>query len=59
MFRAWCLVIIALSIVVVFSHGFTWPELAESLFGNSLLYILPVWVIRAIYRRRQRAGDRM
>lgn len=53
MFRTWCLLIIALSIIAVFSGGFTWPELAESLIGNSLIYILPVWLLRLAYRRWQ------
>lgn len=54
MFRAWVVLIIAVSLITVFSGGFTWPELAESLFGNSLIYILPVWLLRLAYRRWQR-----
>jgi hypothetical protein len=59
MFRAWCWFIWIATAVSVLMHGPLIGELLMMLLANSLIYILPVWVIRAIYRRRQRAGDRM
>ncbi len=55
MFRGWCWFIWIATAVSVLIRGPMIGELIMLLIGNTIIYILPVWLFRLAYRRWQRA----